>query len=267
VFEDIRQAGALSGVRVLVTRPREQAEHLSQLIEREGGTAVRFPAVEITEPSDPTSLPRAVERLDEFDLAIFISPNAVHRAMPAILTRAGGIPKKLIFVCVGRGSAHALKTFGIEHPIAPTGSFDSEALLNLPELQRVAGTHIVIFRGEGGRALLGQTLKQRGAHVEYAECYRRRRPTADPTVLRNLLDKSVEIISVTSIEVLQNLLAMVDAEAQSWLFKTPIVVLSQRQASACREAGFLTKAIIAREASDEAVLEAIKTWRASQKSL
>ena len=49
----------------------------------------------------------------------------------------------------------------------------------MPELEKIAGRSIVIFRGVGGRELLRETLEARGARVEYAECYRRMRVPAD----------------------------------------------------------------------------------------
>ena len=64
--------------------------------------------------------------------------------------------------------------------------FDSEALLALPEMRDLAGKRVVIFRGDGGRELLGDTLIARGAIVEYAECYRRSKPTSDAAVLLRL---------------------------------------------------------------------------------
>ena len=138
---------SLEGVRVLVTRPRDQAENLAHLIEQEGGEAIRFPVIEIAEPSDLQALHAVIDRLDTFTLAVFISPNAVTRAMNLILAKRGGIPSKLRVACVGRGSERELKHFRIENVIVPSARFDSEALLARPELQQVAGEKILIFRG------------------------------------------------------------------------------------------------------------------------
>jgi uroporphyrinogen-III synthase len=52
------------------------------------------------------------------------------------------------------------------------------------------GKRVIIFRGEGGRELLGETLKQRGAAVEYVSCYRRARPQLDPAPLLKLWEKA-----------------------------------------------------------------------------
>ncbi|MGS9164769.1 uroporphyrinogen-III synthase, partial [Salmonella enterica subsp. enterica serovar Infantis] len=47
----------------------------------------------------------------------------------------------------------------------------SEALLQLPELQNIAGNRALILRGNGGRELLGETLTALGAEVSFFECY------------------------------------------------------------------------------------------------
>ncbi len=259
---------ALDGVRVLVTRPRDQAEGLAQRIEQEGGEAIRFPVIEITEPRDTRALRSIIDRLDEFALAIFISPNAVNRVIGLIGARLEKFPEHLSVAGVGRGSAMALERLGIKNVIVPKDRFDSESLLALPALQQVANKRIVIFRGEGGRELLGDTLTQRGATVEYAECYRRTRPLADAApLLERGVGGAIDIVSITSLDGLHNLLDMAGTAGRPWLLRTPVVVISERLAAACRESGFQQTPVLAREASDEAIVAAIKTWRAAQKTL
>ena len=266
--ESASSGDALKGVRVLVTRPRDQAENLAHLIEGEGGEAIRFPVIEIAEPKNTQALLAVIDRLDQFGLAIFISPNAVNRAMNLILARRGVWPRNVRIACVGQGSAREFKHFGIENVIVPAGQFDSEALLALPELQQVTGNKIVIFRGEGGRELLGDTLKARGAEIEYAECYRRTRPRTD---VMPLLDRwargEIDIVCLTSVDGLHNLFDMLGPAGQPRLARTPVIVVSARMAEVCRELGFKTEPLVAAKASDEAVLEAIKTWRGTQKTL
>lgn len=258
---------SLKGVRVLVTRPRDQADNLVRLIEARGGEAIRLPVIEIAEPQDTQALLTIIDRLNDFSLAIFISPNAVNRAMNLIHAR-GGWPPALRVACVGRGSARELKQFGIENVIVPPDRFDSEALLELPALQAVKGKRIVIFRGEGGREFLGDTLKSRGAEIEYAECYRRVRPDTDVTpLLRRGERGEIDIVSVTSVDGLHNLFNMVGETGQHWLIRSPIVVVSERMVEVCHQLGFITEPRLASPASDEAILEAIQAWRDGQNAL
>ena len=155
----------LSGRAILVTRPRAQAQRLARLIEEAGGRAHLFPAIEIEDVAPPAAL----ARLHEFDLAIFVSPTAVAKAMPQV--RAW--PRALRVAAVGSGTRRELEKRGIADVISPASGADSEALLATPALGDVAGRRIAILRGDGGRALLGETFVARGAQVEYITCYRR----------------------------------------------------------------------------------------------
>lgn len=257
--------GALAGVGVLVTRPAAQADTLVRLIEAEGGEAIRFPVVEILDPLDRAPLIALIDRLHEFDLALFISANAVNKAMNLIHARRTW-PARLAAGCVGRASAKALKQFGRD-ALVPDGRFDSEALLALPALTDVRGKRIVIFRGDGGRELLGNTLEARGAVVEYAECYRRAVPRVDAAPLLKLWARGrVHVVTLTSVEALRNLFDLVGKLGQQWLTKTPVVALSDRIAQACRELGFKHAARVCAEASDEALVTALRAWRAEQRA-
>lgn len=253
-------------LHVLVTRPAHQADKLARLIAAADAEAVCFPTVEITGPRDVTTLHKLIDQLDRFDMAIFVSANAVDRALPLINARHSQLPGHLLLACVGHGSAQALKRYGIDAQLLPRTRFDSEGLLALPELQQVTGKRIVIFRGEGGRELLAQTLRARGAEVQYAECYRRVQPQADITpLLRRWQRGLIDVVTLTSIEGLDNLIALVGESGRTLLLNTPVVVVSSRLAEACRRYGFTHEPRIAEQASDEGLVEAIKAWRASQK--
>ncbi len=220
---------ALTGRRILVTRPAEQAAQLERLIREAGGNAILFPAIEIAEPADTQTLLSLIEQLPDFDLAIFISPTAVSRAFRHIPLW----PARLRAAAVGAASAEALRQAGVNDVLAPTQASDSEALLALPQMQQVSGKRIVIFRGEGGRELLADTLRQRGARVEYAECYRRAKPTADPAAL---LDAPFDAVIVTSSEGLNNLRQLLGPHWQK-LCASLFCVPHQRIAEAARQAG------------------------------
>lgn len=230
-------AGPLAGRGIVITRPAQQAGALADMIRAAGGQPIMFPVLEILDTADLRPLIDVIDRLDGFDLAIFISPNAVSRAMNQIAARREW-PAAVRAAAIGKGSVKELKRFGISEVIAPVRFFDSEHLLELPQLQDVAGRKIVIFRGDGGRELLGDTLAARGARVEYVECYRRARPRADAApLLRAWARNEVHAVTVTSSEGLRNLFEMVGKLGQSWLRRTPLFAPHPRIAAAARELG------------------------------
>lgn len=223
--------------RILVTRPRELAEGLAALIREAGGEALLFPAIEIRDAADPAPARALLARLREFDLAVFVSPSAVRKAMELAEGQAWPAgqaapvrhawPKGLRVAAIGSGTRRALEERGFRDVIAPAGQADSESLLALPEL---AGfRRVAIFRGEGGREVLGEALAARGARVEYAECYRRVRPEAAAAPAGR-----IDGICVNSGEALRNLIALLGHERVA---QAPLFVPNARVAGIARELG------------------------------
>jgi uroporphyrinogen-III synthase len=256
-----RSGWDLKGITVLVTRPEHQAEHLCEIIEAHGGRAQRLPVLEIRALSDTDALDRLCERLGDFDVAVFISVNAVRMGLQHIRALRAW-PAGVKIATVGASSAQALNDFGLTVDYTPQHEFSSEALLALGPLQDMTGRKVVIFRGEGGRPLLGDTLRERGAEVTYAEVYRRARPQMEPRALmRYWADGLVDVITVASNESLENLCAMAGEAGRPLLRRIPLVVVSWRTAELARRLGFDVEPVVAQNASDEAVLAALLRWR------
>ena len=243
---------ALAGRRVVVTRPAGQAAHLAALIRAAGGEPLLFPALEIADAADLRPALALIARLEAFDLAIFVSANAVNKALELVRARRTW-PAGLRVATVGRGSERELRRHGFAEVIAPSERFDSEGLLDLPELRQVQGKRVAIFRGEGGRELLGETLAARGAAVEYAECYRRGRPPADPAPLLALCGRGeLDAFTVTSSEGLANLHAMLGEAGRQCLAQTPLFAPHERIAAAARALGVRT--VVLTGAGDEGLV-------------
>ena len=197
----------LSGRRIIVTRPHGQAEILLALIRQNGGEPLEIPALEIRELADLAPFRSVIDRLDSFDAAIFVSRNAVRNAFALMGERPW--PAHLRVAAVGSGSREELESLGVAGVTAPGGRADSEALLALPDFSAVAGKRIAIFRGEGGRTLLGDTLALRGALVEQAACYRRAMPVQSAALLAAAWERGkVDAVTVSSGEGLANLIEM-----------------------------------------------------------
>jgi uroporphyrinogen-III synthase len=250
----------LAGLGVVVTRPAHQAGVLVELIERAGGRPILFPALEIFDAEDMGPLSAVIDQLEQFDLAIFISPNAVNKAMNLIRARRDW-PQGLRCAAVGKGSGKALTRLGIDNVLVPQGRFDSEGLLALPELREMAGRRVVIFRGEGGRELLGEELIRRGAHLTVVECYRRGKPvgTDAGTLLHQWARGEIDAITVTSGESMRNLFDLVGKLGQQWLKKTPVFAFHENIAAVARELG--VEQVFVTAAGDEGLLSGLIEWR------
>lgn len=249
----------LQGMGIVVTRPAHQAQHFAQLIKAAGGDAILFPVLEILDAANMPLLKALIARLDTFDMAIFISPNAVSRAMNLILAQRG-LPSRLTIAAIGRGSEKELGRHGVQQVITPQWQFDSEGLLALPQFQDMSGQRVVIFRGEGGRDMLGDSLIARGAQLEYAECYRRGKPDIDAApLLQRWARGGVQAVTVTSSESLHNLIDLLGEPGQQWLNKTPLFAPHARIAATARGLGL--EQVVVTEAGDEGMLMGLIEWR------
>jgi len=246
--------GPLSGRGIVVTRPREHALPLAELIRSAGGNPVLFPTIEILPVENREAVSNLIGALDSYHLAIFISPTAVMQGL-GLVNASRTWPGSLRVAAVGAGTARALEQRGFEAVIAPAVQADSEALVALPELQDLRGRSVVIFRGQGGREWLRTVLEDRGARVDYMECYRRVRPTRDPGSLLVLWQRgAIEAASIASAEGLQNFFEMLGPTGGGYLRATPVFVPHPRIAQAAEKLG-VRRVIVAGHGDDCTVAE------------
>ncbi len=230
------------------------------MLEAAGARVTRFPVLEIREPRDPAPFRAALQALEHFDIAVFVSANAVWRVVPTA-TATTPWPRGLKIAAIGARTARELRD--LQHPpdIVPAQRFDSEALLAEPGLQTVTGQRVVIFRGDGGRAHLGETLRARGAVVTYVEAYRRALPEGGPEPLVQAWDtEGIDAITVTSGESLRMLEARVGPAALDRLRQTPLIVGGPRVAALAQERGFSAAIETADDPTDAAMLRALLRW-------
>lgn len=252
----------LSGLGIAITRPVDQAKKLSALITAAGGTAISYPLIEITPLADYSQFETVIQAIHEYDWAIFISSNAVQNGMPRLVNV--GMPEHLQFAAIGPVTANELQSFGVKQVLTPSSHiqdgdeskvrFDSEALLALPEMQQVNGQKVMIFRGIGGRDVLAESLKARGAMVSFAECYQRINPQTNCELLAKLYsEKKLHGIVITSSEAMRHLLDL--AGDSEWLKNITLFVNHARIAELPLQMGL--KVCVADAPGDDAMLSNI----------
>lgn len=247
---------ALVGKRILLTRPQGQNEALAALLQSLGAKPWLFPMLAIYAPKDLSALEQLKTDLKNYDWALFVSANAVEKALNVLLnSHDSHWPETLKVAAIGRATAKALAAFGFHEVLLPSGRFDSETLLEKPELQAVAGKKILIFRGDGGRELLGDTLKARGAAVYYIEAYRRGLPESSHVniLMREWGREGLDLVVVSSGEILANLYDQLGKLGQMWLKKTPLLVFSERLKAQALARG-CKKVLVSEEASDSGIV-------------
>jgi uroporphyrinogen-III synthase len=254
----------LTGIGVLVTRPEHQANHLCQLIEAEGGAAVRYPALVIKPRPDRAAVRAAIGPADRYDLVVFVSANAV-RYGADILDQGRDRP----VAAIGQATALALNAAGYRVTLMPDEGADSESLLALPQLAHLSGQRILIVRGTGGRDLLQEVMSARGAQVQHAEVYTRE--AAYPSMERKAEIETlwrqggISVYTATSVELLEALVGIVTPRCRELLHSTALLTGARRVAEAATRLGIGSPVILADSPEDAALVRALVRWRGQVK--
>jgi uroporphyrinogen-III synthase len=252
----------LHGVGVLVTRPEQQAMPLCRLLEIQGASTLRLPAIDIKAIGNRRETAAQLGAIGDFDVIIFTSTNAVRFGAPLLDQK-----RDLTLAAMGPATARALNQAGYRVAVQPAEHFDSESLLLHPRLEHVAGRRILLIKGKNGRPLLEQELAQRGAQVVAIDVYQRVPATPSLAVLAALLDSftagAVQVITATSLEIAGNLLGMATPALRSEFERVHWLVPGERIAAGVRELGLSAPLLQAESAEDHDLVAALIRWRAS----
>ena len=180
--------------------------------------------------------------------------------MPQLVKQYPVLPSQLKFAAIGPQTAEALKAYGVDEVLIPQQRYDTETLMSLPEMQCVAGKTIIIFRGVGGRELMADTLKTRGAQVHFAESYQRINPQTDTSLLDGYWQQhKLDALVVTSSEAMRYLLAL--ADKAPWLTHVTLCVNHERIAELPNARGL--KVLVADTPGDAAMMQCLSTLNGS----
>jgi uroporphyrinogen-III synthase len=180
-------------MRLVVTRPRAQADALVAELQARAVDAVALPLIDIRAPADPQPLQQAWQGLQSLHLLMFVSANAVQHFM-RLRPPGQRWPAGLLAASTGPGTSLALRAAGVSEPalVEPLGEvFDSEALWERLRTRDWKGRRVLVVRGEGGRDWLAEQLGQAGAEVGFVAAYQRVLPQLDPSA-QALLDAARE---------------------------------------------------------------------------
>lgn len=236
--------------RVVVTRPADQAAPLAATLRQAGYEPILLPLLELEPLPRPADL--VVGRRP--DRVIAVSPSAIDMGRQW-WPQTWPWPPDCPVYGVGAGTRRRWSERGHRAPRGPEdGGNDSSALLALPELNDIVDSRILILRGEGGRDLLGPTLRQRGAHVEEWPCYRRGVPQGLAERLAELLQSPPDAWVMTSSEAVDHLHA-------AWPDRTkrdaPVFATHPRIAATASAAGW---PVIICDDPDAGLLAALQAW-------
>ncbi|NKB34500.1 MAG: hypothetical protein GKR91_15515 [Pseudomonadales bacterium] len=256
-------SSSLSGLRVLITRPEPQHSAISSAIQDNGGIAIHFPLLKIERVENGDSvhvIKSKIENLDNYHILIFISSNAAQLGATWINNYWPQFPIDVQVIAVGPSTARMVSAELDCKVIHSESGASSEDVLSLDELKAVKDKKVAIFRGEGGRELLAETLSARGAAVEYIEVYTRADADNTSQQLASIIkDDQINALSVSSGESLNRLNKLLEETnvTLSGSKEVPIIVPSVRVAALAEQLGFSTVKI-ANGADVEATINALQ---------
>ena len=243
---------------ILVTRPSPQGEELVSRLRALGQVAWSFPLIEFSPGRELSTLSRSLNALGDGDLVFALSQHAVSFAHAQLQQQHLLWPTTPRYFAIGRTTALALHQVSGLDVRYPLDREISEVLLQLPELQTIAGKKALILRGNGGRELLAETLTERGAIVTLCECYQRCPVHYDGAEeAMRWQTREVTTLVVTSGEMLQQLWTLIPLwYRERWLLQCRLLVVSERIAKLAQEMGW-QDIQVADSADNDALLRAL----------
>lgn len=248
--------------RIWLTRPAAQADATTRAFTGCGFEVIAVPVLSISPLQDETELALIRTRIADFDryhFVLFVSQNAVDLGAPWLDQYWPQLPEQPQFLAVGSATEQALHSAGLPvvGTLAVSSAMNSESLLALPQLQQLEHKKVLIFRGQGGRTLLAERLRERGAQVDYCELYQRQLPTSAQQRVAAAMAAGPAWLSVHSGESLQNLVTLLRAtETDDWLH-WPLLVPGSRVAQIAQDLGF-SDIVVAANATDVSMAQALQ---------
>lgn len=246
----------LHGNRILVCRPREQAELLGELLAEQGADVLYQPAIRIDDPEDWTPVDEAISRIEEFDWLVFSSANGVRRLLNRILKL--GFDMRVLasikIATIGPITANTLSEFGLKSDLQPA-EYRAEALAATLSTQ-ADGKRFLLARASRGRQVLAEQLKSAGGVVEQIVVYSSTDTAEpDPQIKQLLRDGQIRWTVVTSSAIARSIYSLFGSDLQ----QTQLASISPITTASLAEVG-LTPKLEATEYSMAGLVKAIVSY-------
>ncbi|HNR12522.1 MAG TPA: uroporphyrinogen-III synthase [Thermodesulfobacteriota bacterium] len=200
IFYSVPGGKPLANKRILLTRPREQAQAFIDLLAARGAAPVVFPTITIIPPRDWGELDAALEKISYYDAIIFTSVNGVKFFFQRMREKEmDNSCLAAIRVCaIGSGTAARLQELGIQAGLIPD-LFQAESLVEALAQEGIAGKRYLLPRAAEARDVLPEEIVRRGGCIDVVAVYQTESAGSDGEELKGLLQhKEIDVISFTS---------------------------------------------------------------------
>ncbi|MEW5873204.1 MAG: uroporphyrinogen-III synthase [Chloroflexota bacterium] len=247
-------------MKVLITRPRAQADAFAENLRSAGFEAVYFPVIEIHPFENNVALQRSLAKLACYDWLVFTSVNGVEAVWNA-LTGMGlaHIPENIRVAAIGPKTAKALESHGVFPAFVPN-EYVAEAIL--PGLDDLRGRWVLLPRAEIAREALPEAIVQAGGVAHEIAVYRTLPAEPDPQGL-SALRAGVEVVTLTSPSTVHNFVAIVCAAGLDPLTLpgSPVFACIGPITEQAAKMEGLPNRIVADEYTTEGLIKAIQTFK------
>jgi uroporphyrinogen III methyltransferase / synthase len=217
----------LMGRRVLVTRSREQAGELVDLLEAQGAEAVEAPLIDIVPPEDFGPLDAVCERAGAFDWIVFTSANGASAFMDRLLQGPRDV-RALAgarLCAVGPGTASRLTRFGLKVDLIPDDHSADGVVAALKGAGSIKGKRVLFPKADIARDTLPEELRVAGADVTEVVAYRTVTAESDAHlgIYRQLLDRRIDAVTFSSASAVRAFVSIYGADQAVDLLNHTIV--------------------------------------------
>ena len=251
----------LFGRRVLVTRSRDQAGELVDLLEARGAEAIEVPLVSIVPPEDYTALDRACTRAGEYDWIVFTSANGANAFLNRLLSGPRDVralaDAKLC--AVGPGTAARLTKLGLKIDLMPDDHSAEGIVAAMTALGGLDGAHVLFPKADIARDVVPEQLRAAGAAVDEVVAYRTvtTEPDGHLDIYRQLLDRRIDVVTFSSASAVRAFVAVYgDDQAADLLSHTAVATIGPVTADAAARYQ-ITPAIVPVSSTMPALVDAI----------
>lgn len=206
----------LSGIKILVTRAKEQGSQFSSLLNKEGAEVLELPVISFEPPSNPGLLNQAIYNLGKYDWIIFTSVNGVKAFWNTLNNSKTSFPSKLRVAAIGPATKRSIEERGVSVSLTPSNLFQAEGLLET-FTGAGAGNHnimgkdtkILIPRAEEARRTLTDELRLRGALVDEVPAYKTVLPSGfNHDILKLLEQNLIDAVTFTASSTVKHFLTL-----------------------------------------------------------
>jgi uroporphyrinogen III methyltransferase/synthase len=249
----------LFGKRIVITRTRQQAGRLREMLEERGALVVEFPTIEIRPPKSWEPLDNAIRRLEEFQYLLVTSVNGVRNFLSRLDACGRDVRdlKGLTIGAIGPATAAELARTGIKVDFLPK-EYRAEGLIEALSGHDLAGKAFLMPRAKVARDLVPKTLEKRGAQVEVVEAYETVAPRFSEGEIEHLLTPAPDMITFASSSTATNFAKIVgEAEVGKILGGVSVASIGPVTSETVRKLGF-TVAVEAEESTIPGLVRAIE---------